>query len=154
MEIKSYITALSLFSLIGALISYLIPQGSSKRSFRFISSVVFVYIIISPLINFDMHDLTFDFSSDRNEYNDSFKAKADKSIEITFENALRIKTEEYLKSINVTAESIEFSCMLGDNSIKVKNIRIHARNNITDKNEVINGLKRYLDVDCDIELIV
>ena len=61
MEIKSYITALSLFSLIGALISYLIPQGSSKRSFRFISSVVFVYIIISPLINSDMHDLTFDF---------------------------------------------------------------------------------------------
>ena len=93
MEIKSYITALSLFSLIGALISYLIPQGSSKRSFRFISSVVFVYIIISPLINSDMHDLTFDFSSDRNEYNDSFKAKADKSIEITFENALRIKTK-------------------------------------------------------------
>ena len=66
----------------------------------------------------------------------------------------RVRKPEYLKSINVTAESIEFSCMLGDNSIKVKNIRIHARNNITDKNEVINGLKRYLDVDCDIELIV
>ena len=123
-QVKKWVITVSAVSIISGVVSSLLPDDTYKNLFRFMSGLVFVYVILQPLIGRNSIDFNIkDYLIENYEVSENIDKYAQSAMIDSAEKAIEDMFLDYAKA-NSTDLNIHCTCKVYDGNITVKEISI------------------------------
>lgn len=152
---REWITLIALAAIISSVLTALIPKTSLKRTFKILTSIVLIYVFVSP-INKSMIDslknADFDFLS-KEEYSYEFQSNGALSVETAFKSGIESLIAEYLADEKINYEEIEITCNGQGENLTLSKVVIYCDKNVNnlDVAKYYEKIKALLCMDFQIE---
>lgn len=131
---------------LGVLFDLIYPNGKTNTLCKSIFGIFAMFVILSPLFNFEVDKVISDVSTDTVLIDNINKAK---------DNAIKIKIDNHLNNENIIGAIVEIESNLNLNEYYIKNIFVDSTNlvlteNVTNINKyevIANEISKVVDVD-------
>ncbi|MCI6771285.1 MAG: stage III sporulation protein AF [Oscillospiraceae bacterium] len=151
---KAWLICVLCVSAFSGLTDILIPNGKSKKTFKAVSVIVLLCVLLYPLKNIDRNFYFYKFSFSNKEVSSSFQENYDEAVIAAYESGIKHVLTEQLSDFAITADRISIVCEATADKIRIKRIRVFVENNDKTQNEKIKAvINECLEEKTEIEII-
>ena len=123
-DIRQWIKIISAVTIIGGILSALLPRNNLKSAYKMLFGVVFVYAVMLPAINYNMFDLNIgNYLDDNYEISESFDKYSKQAIVDSAEKSIEDLFYSYSSEHNISCDFM-VKCVLGDEKILISELDV------------------------------